>query len=74
MDRQKIRASIAARPDSETLAQAIAGAAYEATLEAQRAGKPSSVKASILMAYAEEGRAMREALEALESAGDAQKH
>ncbi len=72
MDRQTIRAAIAARPDSETLAEAIARAAYEATLEAQLAGAPSSVKAGILIAYAQEGRALREALAALESAGEAE--
>lgn len=70
MDRREIRALIASRPASESLQEAAAAAAYEAALKAQQAGMPSSVKAQILMAYAEEWRAMSEESDAIQNAKD----
>jgi len=65
MDAEQIRASVAARPDSETLQESYAQAAYEAALEAQRAGAPSSERARILVAYAEEWAKVQAELDAL---------
>jgi len=65
MDAEQIRASVAARPDSETLQESYAAAAYEAALEAQRAGAPSSVRAGILTAYAQAWEAAEAELDAL---------
>ncbi|GAA4053444.1 hypothetical protein [Agromyces indicus] len=64
---EEIRAAVAARPDSETLQQSYAAAAYEAALAAQNAGVPGSIRAGILMAYATAWRETQAALEAVES-------
>jgi len=65
VDPRQIRESVSARPDSETLQESYAQAAYEAALEAQRAGAPSSERARILVAYAEEWAKVQAELDAI---------
>ncbi|WP_136709395.1 hypothetical protein [Agromyces sp. H66] len=65
MDAAEIHASVAARPATESLQESFAQAAYAAALAAQQAGKPGSVVAGILTAYAAEWRTMRDTLESV---------
>lgn len=55
----EIRTAVATRPDSETLQESFAQAAFAAALDAQQAGKPGSVVAGILCAYAAEWRSIK---------------
>lgn len=59
IDRAEIRRRIAAHAPEKSLKASAADAAYEAVLAAQEAGAPGSVRAGLLVAYAEEWKAMQ---------------
>lgn len=62
IDRDEVRVAIAETP-GETLKDSAARAAYTALLAAQKAGAPGSIRAGLLVAYAEEARAMQAAVD-----------
>ncbi|GAA1950555.1 hypothetical protein [Agromyces allii] len=62
IDRAEIRRRIASHAPEEPLKVSAQRAAFEALSEAQAAGAPGSVKAGLLVAYAEEYRVLAEEL------------
>ena len=65
MTPEEIRERVAVRPDSETLQQFYAWAAYWSALELQVAGVPSSVRAGVLVDFAHAWQAAKAELAAL---------
>ena len=70
MTPEEIRERVAARPDTETVQESYAWAAYWSALELQDAGVPSSVRAGVLVDFARAWEAAEAELAALTGSAD----